>query len=100
MKKLREEREQFFEYQQLDRELEKMLGLFQCWQYCQARHVVKNTNENLENAKKKIQGFEGNIEENIQAAKSLDHEIEEMSKNTQSVITVFKFQKNGSPHIS
>lgn len=85
LKKLREEREQFLEYQQLDRELEKMLALYQCWQYCQAQLMVKHSSKNLEQAKNIIKSYEDNIQENIQAAKNLEKEIEEMTKNAQSV---------------
>lgn len=83
---MREEREQFLEYQQLDRQLEKMLGLLQCWQYFQAQRVVKNSGKNLEDAKNEIQAFENAIQENIESAKNLEKEIEEMTNNAQTVI--------------
>lgn len=85
LKKLREEREQFLEYQQLDRELERMLGLFQCWHFCQAQLIVKNTCKNLELSNQKMQSFQDAIQENIQRSKNLEKEIEEMTKNAQLV---------------
>lgn len=69
-----------------------MLGLFHCWQFYQARLLVKNTKQNLEKAKATIQEFEDNIQENIDAAKRLEIEIEEMTSNAQSVI--FKYTHN------
>lgn len=85
LKKLREEREQFLEYQQLDRELEIMLALHQCWQFCQAKLLVKNSQQNLESARSKIAALEQNIKENIDAANNLDKQIEEMTSSAQSV---------------
>lgn len=64
-----------------------MLGLLQCWHFCQAKLIVKNICQNLEGAVKKMEGFEDVIQSNIQEAKDLEKEIEEMTKIAQSVMS-------------
>ncbi|CAH1162979.1 unnamed protein product [Phaedon cochleariae] len=82
--KLRQEREQFLEFQQVDRELERLLALYQCWQYFQSKRVVNNAAKNLEDGQAKITALEENIEKNIATANDLDKEITELTSNTES----------------
>ncbi|XP_056633840.1 structural maintenance of chromosomes protein 2 [Diorhabda sublineata] len=88
LKKLRQDREQFLEYQQVDRELEKMLALYQCWQFYQSKHYVKNALENLETAQKEIESFQNQIKENIETAQQLDENIKEITANSETEITL------------
>ncbi|XP_074031936.1 structural maintenance of chromosomes 2 [Leptinotarsa decemlineata] len=81
LKKLRQEREQYLEYQQVDRELERMLGLYQCWQYVQSKVMVKNAMKCLEDGLKDIKKFESNIEENIETIKELERQNEKITSN-------------------
>lgn len=62
-----------------------MMGIYQCWLYFQSKREVINANQNLEQEQQNIITFENTIKENIETAKNLEKEIEEISKKSETV---------------
>uniref|UniRef100_A0A6P7FG53 Structural maintenance of chromosomes protein n=2 Tax=Diabrotica virgifera virgifera TaxID=50390 RepID=A0A6P7FG53_DIAVI len=86
LEKLKSEREQFLEYQQVERELDKMKSLYLCWQYYQNKHVVQYALEEYEDAQIEIENLQKKIEKNIQAAAQIDEEVKILhSRNENSI---------------
>ncbi|XP_028132616.1 structural maintenance of chromosomes protein 2 [Diabrotica virgifera virgifera] len=86
LEKLRSEREQFLEYQQVERELEKMNALYMCWQYYQNKHVVQYALKEYEDAQTEIENLQKKIENNIQTAAQIDEEVKTLRARTDTSV--------------
>lgn len=90
LKKLREEREQFLEYQRTERDLTHLMGLFQAWQYFEAKRNFMRSDEALKEGQQKIVVLEEKIDANKAAVEQLDAEVELIAANNESVSVIAK----------
>lgn len=90
MKKLREEREQFLEYQRNDRDLTHLMGLFQAWQYIEAKRNFMRCDEALKKVEQKIAALNENIDDNKAAAEQINAEVELITANNKTVSVTAK----------
>ncbi|XP_060524474.1 structural maintenance of chromosomes protein 2 [Cylas formicarius] len=84
LEKLRAEREQYLEYQRTERELEHMMGLYQVWQYFEVKRKLLNAQKALEGSENEEIVLKEEINKNLEVVKSLDFEIEEITKSNES----------------
>lgn len=85
LQKLKSEREQYLKYQRIERELEHLMGMFQAWQYFEAKRNFVKAEKALENGQKTITEFSDKIGQNKEAVNQLNREIETLSHNNKSV---------------
>lgn len=82
---LREERAQYDEYCQLEREAEHLMRLYEAWQFCVAQRNSSNSKAAMTKGHEKIQDVENKIQQNRDSIKSIEAEIEEAHKKTNTV---------------
>ncbi|XP_030762291.1 structural maintenance of chromosomes protein 2 [Sitophilus oryzae] len=82
--KLKAEREHFLEFQRTERELEHLMGLYQVWQYFEAKRNLMKAEKALEDGENKVRSMEGQIEQNRVTIQELEGEIENITSNNQS----------------
>lgn len=71
------------------------MGLYQVWQYFEAKRSLQKAEKALEDSQSKIKTKEVKIEENKEIIQCLEREIESITSNNQSVSTLdfFMFQR-------
>lgn len=66
-----------------------MLGLYEVWRFIQSKQAVINAGKELESGQKRIKNMEIDIENNNQLIKQLEHEMQELANNAESVCILF-----------
>ncbi|ERL92400.1 hypothetical protein D910_09714 [Dendroctonus ponderosae] len=84
LQKLKSEREQYLKYQRIERELEHLVGIYQAWQYFEAKRNFVKAEQALENGQKTITEFGEKIDQNKEAVDQLMKEIETITHNNKS----------------
>lgn len=85
LEKLYKERESYAEYQRNERELTHLQTLYRAWEYVSTQKNSKLAEETLKEAELVVQKLQDNIATNITAMKTIDMEVTELSKATESV---------------
>ncbi|CAH1965904.1 unnamed protein product [Acanthoscelides obtectus] len=81
LKRLREDREQFLEFQQIERELAKLLVLHQYWQYFQSKKALVSAEEKLDAGQEAKEKMEAQIQEYSDTIKNLEEDIEKITQS-------------------
>ncbi|XP_066148443.1 structural maintenance of chromosomes protein 2 [Euwallacea fornicatus] len=84
LQKLKAEREQYFAYQRIERELEHLMGIYQVWQYFEAKSNLDKAEEELKQEQQKIEGLNEKILANTEDVTRLDEEIKAIVSNNES----------------
>ncbi|KAL1506874.1 hypothetical protein ABEB36_006156 [Hypothenemus hampei] len=84
LQKLKAEREEYLEYQRIDRELQHLMGIFLAWQYFEAKRNLTEAEQALANGELKINSFKDEIQQNIRTTEQLDKDIQEINAKNQS----------------
>lgn len=88
LKKLREERAQYDEFCQLEREGEHLMRLYEAWQFCVAKRNTVISKQEMENGLAKIQEIETKIEQNREQIENIEAEVENAHKNARAVSAI------------
>merc|ERR1719403_161627 len=80
LKKLREERSAYLEFQKIQRELEHLTKLYLAWKYVCAEEASVKSKEELEKVKQAIKDIATAIKDGEEETKRLDQEIKEIER--------------------
>lgn len=85
MEKLQEERAQYDEYCQLEREAEHLMVLYHAWQLCLAQRNTVASKTAAEKGQAKITELEDKIQKNRELIQTTEAEIEEAHRKAAAV---------------
>lgn len=81
MEKLRKERAQYDEYRELEHETERMMRLFEAWQFYLAQKKTATSKSEMEKSQSQVEGLEKQIQEHHESIKTIEKQIEERNAN-------------------
>ena len=83
--KLKEERQQFMEYQRVDRELQHCRKIYTAYKYVTALNQSKKANEDLKMIEDRVSEMQQNIKDGERESKIIDEKIQEVTNRKNNV---------------